>query len=94
MEKNNNQTAPAKNQNRNWGATFNKARLVAEESSITFVLLGYVVSGVLGGAALMGQITISPELQRAVGAAMVSYVMFSVMLAIYFAVKFVTKKGK
>ena len=63
-------------------------KLMAEEASLTVVVLGFIISGLLGGAHLVGHIDLPEAWQRAIGGALVAYVLVGTMLAVHFGIKF------
>lgn len=65
---------------------------IASELVLTAVVLGFIISGLLGGASLTGHITLPAAAERGMGGLLIGYVVVGTALAVHFGIKFLTRK--
>jgi len=63
------------------------------ELTLTGIVLGYITSGLLGGASEMHLVKLSTSTSHWVGALLITYVIVGTAAVIHLGVKFLLKKG-
>ena len=65
---------------------------IAEEISLTAIALGFILSGLLGGADLTRHIQLPISWERIIGGVLMGYVLVGTGMAVHFGIKYITRK--